>query len=297
MLLLPRFDYEEPSTLPEALNILSELRSEAAIIAGGTDLIVNMKKGSVGPGIMISLKRIKGFRGILRKKEIIALGSYTTVADIALSDVIAHSFPVLKKAALSLGSPLIRNRATIGGNIATARPAADLPPALIVLGAKIKLRSKGRRRTVTPDVFFIGPGRSIRDDDEIITEISINELPPFSGADYMKLGHRAALEIAIVAVAARITLDKPDGVIRDARIALSAVAPTTVRALSAEGALLGECPSDELFARAASLAMNDSSPISDMRGGADYRREMVKTLTKRTLSNAFHQACGEGAIL
>ena len=297
MLLLPKFDYEEPKSLQEAFRIFSELKGEAKVIAGGTDLIVSMKKGAVDPARIVSLKKIKGIRGIIRKKDIVAIGPYTTAADIARSDVIARIFPVLRKAAESLGSPLIRNRATIGGNIATARPAADLPPALMALGAKIKLRTKSRSRTVTPDVFFIGPGRSILDDDEIITEISINDLPPFTGADYIKLGHRAVLEIAIVAVASRITLDAPDGIIRDVRIVLSAVAPTAVRALSAEGALLGERPSDEIFAKAASLAMNDCSPISDIRSGADYRREMVRTLTKRTLVNAYREACNKGAVL
>ena len=292
MLLLPGFDYEEPEGLQEALRILSEMQSEARIIAGGTDLIVNMKKKAVSPACLVSLKRIGALRGIERKKNRIEIGSYATVTDIACSGLIADHFPVLRKAALSLGSPLIRNRATIGGNVATARPAADLPPALMALGAKIKLKSKGRQRTVAPDTFFTGPGMSILLDDEIITVISIDEPPPFTGADYIKLGHRAALEIAIVAVASRVTLDEPGGIIRDARIVLSAVAPTAVRALSAEGALLGERPSEGLFAKAASLAVNDSSPIDDMRGGAGYRRDMVKVLTERTLMNALREAQG-----
>lgn len=286
MLLLPKFDYEEPKSLQEALRIFSELKGKAKVIAGGTDLIVSMKKGAVVPGCLVSLRRIGPLRGVGFGRTAIEIGSHVTVSELASSGIIGGSLPHLARAASSLGSPLIRNRATIGGNIVTARPAADLPPALMVLGAKVELRSKGKKRTVSLDGFFTGPGSTIMGDDEVLTKIVVPGAPPFTGADYIKLGHRAALEIAIAAVASRITLEGPDGVIKDARIVLSAVAPTAVRALSAEQVLTGQRPSEALFSEAAKRAMDDASPIDDIRGGAAYRREMVGILTERTLHGA-----------
>ncbi|MEN6615213.1 MAG: xanthine dehydrogenase family protein subunit M [Syntrophorhabdus sp.] len=295
MLLLPKFNYEEPTGMPEALRIFSELKNRAKVIAGGTDLLVNMKKGVASPEYLVSLRRIDVLRGIGTENTSIEIGSHVTVSELASSGMITRSLPALAAAATSLGSPLIRNRATIGGNIVTARPAADLPPVLIVLDAKVELKGKGKERMVALDDFFRGPGSTVMDDDEILTKIIIPEVPPFTGTDYMKLGHRATLEIAIVAVASRITLDKPDGSIKDARIVLSAVAPKAIHASSAERILIGERPSDDLIAEAAKLAMDDSSPIDDMRGGAAYRREMVGVLTKRTLSGALSAARGRQA--
>lgn len=295
MLLLPKFDYEEPKSLKEALRILSELKGKAKVIAGGTDLIVNMKKGVVAPGCLVSLKRIGALSGVDVGKTGIGIGSRVTASELASSGIIAGSAPVLARAASLLGSPLIRNRATIGGNIVTARPAADLPPALMVLGAKVELKGKGKKRMVPLDGFFTGPGKTVMGDDEVLTRIFIPAAPPFTGADYIKLGHRAALEIAIVAVASRITLDGPGGRIKDARIVLSSVAPKAVRAVSAERMLAGESPSDELFAEAARRAMDDASPIDDIRGGAAYRREMAGILTRRTLRKALEDARGREA--
>ena len=292
MLLLPKFDYEEPKSLREALRIFSELQGKAKVIAGGTDLLVNMKKRTVVPGCLVSLRRVGSLHQVESKKTSVEIGSHVTVAELAMSDVVTGMFPVLARSASSLGSPLIRNRATIGGNIVTARPAADLPPALMVLGAKVELKGRGKKRTLSLERFFTGPGSTVIGEDEVLTKIIIPEAPPFSGGDYIKLGHRAAMEIAIVAVASRITLDKPGGVIKDASIVLSAVAPTAVHAAGAEEMLVGARPSDELFAEAARRAMNDSSPIDDIRGGAGYRRDMVGTLTKRTLLGALNAAAG-----
>jgi len=290
MLLLPKFDYEEPKSLPEALAMLSELKGNGKVIAGGTDLLVNMKKGTVKPAFLVSLRKVEGLREIGGENGGLAIGSHATVSEIADSDRVGSMFPVLARSASCLGSPLIRNRATIGGNIVTARPAADLPPALIVLGAYVELKGKDANRTIPLDGFFTGPGTSVIESGEVLTRIILPSAPPFTGGDYIKIGHRAALEIAIVAAASRLTLDKPDGVIVDARVVLSAVAPTAIHAASAEKALIGQRPSEELFAKAAALAEGDCSPITDMRGGAEYRRDMVNTLVKRTLLKAFNDA-------
>lgn len=292
MLLLPKFDYEEPKSLPEALRVLAELRGAARVVAGGTDLLVNMKRKTIAPGCLVSLKKIDALRQIDAKRTAVEIGSHVTVSELAVSDLIVKMFPVLAASASSLGSPLIRNRATIGGNIVTARPAADLPPALMVLGAEVELKGRGRKRKVALDDFFTGPGTSVISDEEVLTKVIIGKAPPHTGSAYLKLGHRNALEIAIVAVASRITLDRPDGVITDARIVLSSVAPKAVHARSAEACLLGQKASAELFALAAAAAIDDCSPIDDMRGGAAYRSAMVETFTKRTLLRAYDGAKG-----
>jgi carbon-monoxide dehydrogenase medium subunit len=286
MLLLPKFDYHEPESMKSAFALLSGLKANAKIIAGGTDVLVNMKKGLISPKYLISLAKMEELFVLEPRKKSTAIGSHVIVSELAESAFLWKNFPVIAKAASVLGSPLIRNRATIGGNIVTARPAADLPPALMAVGAKVELKSKKGRREVGIDEFFLGPGKTVIRPDEILTKIIVNELPPFTGGDYIKLGHRKALEIAIVAVASRITLDKPQGVIRNARIILSAVAPQAIHAVSAERILINEKPTEKLIERAATLAMQDCRPITDIRGGEEYRKEIVKVLVKRTLVNA-----------
>ncbi len=290
MLLLPRFDYEEPKDLSEACKIIAGLKGNGKVLAGGTDLLVNMKKGLVFPKCLVSIGKIPGLSEIEPQNGSISIGSNLIVAKLTEFDLIKKRYPILYESAASLGSPLIRNRATIGGNIVTARPAADLPPSLMALGARINLKNKKGERELKLEESFKGPGETVIKKDEILTSIIIDEPPPFSGGNYIKLGHRRALEIAIVAVASFITLDKPDGIIKDAKIVLSAVAPTAIHAVSAEGALIGEKPTGKLIEKAASIASQECSPIDDIRGGAEYRCAMVEVLTKRTLTAALKQA-------
>ncbi len=293
MLILPKFVYYEPGDMPEACKIMSDLHGNAKIIAGGTDILVNMKKGLLSPGCLVSIAKISELSEIGPVNGSISIGAHLIVAKLAEFEIIRKKLPSLAKASGVLGSPLIRNRATIGGNIVTARPAADLPPPLLAMGAKVKLESTKGVREVALDDFFLGPGATIMSPDEILSMIVVDELPPFTGSDYIKLGHRKSLEIAIVAVASRITLNGPDGEIKDARIILSSVAPTAIHAVSAEKILIGEKPTDALLEKAARLAGKDCSPITDIRGGAEYRCAMVEILTKRTLSAALKEAQGK----
>jgi len=290
MLLLPRFDYEEPKDLSEACRILAGLKGNGKVIAGGTDLLVNMKKGLISPTCLVGISKIPGLSEIEPQNGSIFIGSNLIVAKLTEFEVIKKKYPMLYEAASVLGSPLIRNRATIGGNIVTARPAADLPPPLIAMGARVRLKNRRGEREVELDRFFKGPGETIIKKDEILTGIILDEPPIFSGGNYIKLGHRKALEIAIVAMASFIVLDKPDGIIMDAKVILSSVAPKAIHAVSAEKTLIGEKPTDKLIERAANLASQDCSPIDDIRGSAQYRCAMVEVLTKRTLTAALKQA-------
>jgi CO/xanthine dehydrogenase FAD-binding subunit len=292
MYLLPRFSYYEPRDGDEACRLLSEMKEKAKVLAGGTDVLVNMKRGSLKTPNVVSILRIREIRGVESKIDCICLGAALLVVEISESAMLHQHFPALVKAARLVGSPLIQNRATIGGNIVRASPAADLPPPLMAYGARLVLKSVGGNREVSLDDFFVGPEKTVIEPTEILTSIIVDKPPAHTGADYVKLGHRNAMECAITAVASRITLDKPDGVIKDAGVILSAVAPKSIHARKAEEILIGEKPSEELFAKAATMASKECSPIDDIRSGAEYRRCMAGVLTKRTLLSAWHEARG-----
>lgn len=290
-MLLPRFEYDEPKSLEEACEIMASHGAKAKLLAGGTDLLVNMKKKILAPAHVVSLGRVEPLKTIEASNGSIRIGPLMTASAIAETDSVKRGLSALARGAASLGSPLIRNLATIGGNLASARPAADFPPPLMAYGAEVVLKKKGGTRTVPLEAFFKGPGMTVAGPDEILAEILVPRPPSGSGAGYMKLGVRKTLEISIVNVAAFLTLDG-GGVIRTARVVLGAVAPTPIRAPSAEKALVGQKPSDEILAKAADAAAGDSRPIDDFRGSAEYRRDMVKVLTRRALQMALDEARG-----
>lgn len=287
---LPRFIYHEPETLEEACRLTQELGERATPLAGGTDLLVNMKKGKVCPAHVVSLGKLRELRGLSWSGETLQIGAGNTVASLADSTQIASHFSALGIAAGSLGSPLIRNLATIGGNLVTARPAADLPPPLMACDARVLLKSVSGERRVRLEEFFLGPGLTGMKPDEILTRVSIEKPPPCSGSSYIKLGKRRALEISIVSVAAFVSLEKQSGLIHAARLVLGAVGPTPLRAKSAEALLPGEKPGLALFREAGKAAARESAPIDDFRGSADYRRAMAAVLTERALQEAFDRA-------
>ncbi len=292
MHLLSRFDYYEPRDIAEACKLLYQLKASAKIIAGGTDVLVSMKKGLISPEYLVGIGKIPGISEIEPRNGGVAIGAHLIIEKLVEFDLIRKRFSILSKAASVLGSPLVRNRATIGGNIVNARPAADMPPALIAMGARVKLKSRRAEREVPLDKFFKGPGETVIRPGEVLTQVVIDGPPPFTGGDYIKLMHRRSLEIAIVAVASRITLDGPDGAVTDAKIILSSVAPRVVHAARAEKALIGEKPTEKLFEHAAKIASGECRPIDDIRGGAQYRQDMVEVLTKRTLRGALSEAAG-----
>lgn len=292
-MLLPKFDFHEPATIKEACRVVTDLGQEAKLLAGGTDLLVNMKKKTISPKHLISLSRIGELKKIDSSNGSLKIGACCTASELGDSEVIRKDFVALSNSALSLGSPLIRNLATIAGNIVTARPAADLPPPLMVYGAKILLKKSSGERLVPIEEFFKWPGETVIETDEILTEFVIEKPPSHSGAAFIKLGVREALEISLISVAASISLDQPGGVINEACIAMGSVAPTTIRAYSAEKILKGEKPSEALFAKAGDVAAGDSRPIDDFRASAAYKRAMAEVLTRRALQEALDRATGD----
>ncbi len=287
---MPKFDYHEPRSVDEAIRLLDEIGKEASVLAGGTDLLVNMKMGKTAPKHVVSLSRIEDLKGVKREQGHLTLGACVTAGELKEQEEIKAEFNGLCQSAGSLGSPLIRNLATVGGNIVTARPAADLPPSLMAYGASIVLKKEKGERIIPLGEFFKGPGQTIIEPEEILCAVTLNEPPPYSGGGYVKLGVRKALEISLVNVAAFMTLDGPNGPVKEARIVLGAVAPVPMRSPSAEAVLMGERPDDTLFEKAGTEASKDAKPIDDFRGSAEYRREMVRVLTKRALRMAYEEA-------
>jgi CO/xanthine dehydrogenase FAD-binding subunit len=291
-MLLPKFNFHEPATLAEACQIMAEYGTKAKVIAGGTDLMVNMKRKLVSPEQLVSIGRIEELKKFDSASNILKLGSCFTVADIEASELIGKKWSALCVAAGALGSPLIRNLATIGGNLASARPAADLPPPLMAYGARVVLKKKSGERVVSMDNFFLGGALTEIAPNEILSEIQIDAPPPYSGASYINLSSRSACDCNLVNIASFIALDGPGGTIKTARIVMGCVGPTHMRAPSAEKLLIGEKPTESIFAKAAEAAMKDSSPrgFAESRASAEYKKDMVRVLTNRTLSTAYKEA-------
>ncbi|MCF8142993.1 MAG: xanthine dehydrogenase family protein subunit M [Deltaproteobacteria bacterium] len=289
-MLLPHFEFHEPTTVSEACEIMGRLREKARPIAGGTDLIVNMKKNLIRPDHVVSLAKIDDLKGIVRENGLLEIGACVTAAEIAGSDAVEKKFAALAQGARVLGSPLIRNLATISGNVVSARPAADLPPPLMAYGARAVLMKTSGERSVDLNDFFKAPGKTVMDPDEILTRIVIEAPQGHYGDSYVKLGLRQTFEISLVNVAAFISLDGSDGPISKARVILGSVGPTPIRSQSAEDVLGGQMPSEPLFARAGEAAAGDAQPIDDFRGSAEYRRDMVAVLTRRALNMALKRA-------
>jgi carbon-monoxide dehydrogenase medium subunit len=283
---LPRFDYLAPKTLVEALSLLSQHKGKAQLIAGGTDVMPQLKGRLVKtPQYIIDLKAIPGLDYIRHDKARgLAIGALATIKSVIDSPVVGEKFSVLAQAAGNMASPQVRNRGTIAGNICNAVPSADSAPALLVLEANLKLVSPRGERTVNIDEFFTGPNQTVLADDEILVEIQLPTPPPNSKGVFLKLGPRKTMDLAIVGVAVLVVPES--GKCKDIRIALEAVAPTPIRARQAEAVLREQMFDEKSIAKAAQTAASEARPISDHRASAEYRREMVEVLVKRAIEQA-----------
>lgn len=284
LLTLPKFEHLDAKSVREACSLLSEYKNEARLIAGGTDLLVSMKKREKHPKYLINIKGISELNYIKYNGEGLRIGALATIHDIESSPVIQEKFPVLASAAHQLGSPHIQNMGTIGGNLCNASPAADTAPALIGLGASVKITGLEGERTITLEEFFVGPGEAALQTGEMLTEIQVPNPPPNTRGAYLKLPARTVIDIAVVGVAVIVRLDSKN--IVDARIVLCAVAPTPIRARKAEELIRGKEIEDRLIAKASEVAAEEAKPISDIRGSDSYRKEMVKVLTTRAIKKA-----------
>jgi carbon-monoxide dehydrogenase medium subunit len=280
------FDFYQPASLAEASRLLKEHGPGGRFLAGGTDLVIAMKEKGLLPKYIVDLKRVPGLSGIRENNDgSISIGALTTMYAIETSPLIRGKYPFLSQSAAEVGSIQIRNRATVGGNMANATPSADVAPSLIALGANAKVASATGERTVPLEEFFRGPGQNSMSAEEILTEILIPKTGPELVGDYIKFSPRDMMDLAYVGVAVVYNLAQ-DRRCTGVRIVLGAVAPTPIRAKNAEGLLEGKVLTEELAEQVGAEAANESKPITDVRSTAEYRRAMVGVMTKRALMNA-----------
>ncbi len=245
------------------------------------------------PGYLISLHKIPELKGIeVKKDNSIRVKAMTTITEIERSAEVRRNWTALAEGADSLGSPLVRNRGTIGGNIANARPAADMLIPAVALGGTITLQSKTSSRKLAVEDFVVAPGKTKIKSGEILTEMTFPAPPPNSGSCYYKLANRKALEISNVGVAVWLSLKEMNGPVDDIRVALGAVGPTPILAESVKEELIGKIPTDDVIQKAAKAARRDARPIDDHRGLAEYRAMMVETLTEKMIRSALERAKG-----
>ena len=287
---LPKFVYHVPKSFSEAFDLLTQYGKTAKVYAGGTDLLVAMKKREMLPEHLINLKEITELKGIHDdEKAGIRVGAAVTLAEIEHSNVIKEKVCALWDAVNVMASPQVRTLGTIGGNLCSAVPSADTAPPLIAMGASVNLLGPHGERKVLVQDFFGGPKESVLQKNEILTQILIPNLPPRSSGAYLKLMRRNALDLAIVGVAAFLRLDSDKRLCSEARIALGAVAPTPIRAPMAEEVLLRKEIDEVLAGKAGKAASVVCRPISDMRSSLEYRCTMVEILTKRAVLEAYRR--------
>ena len=286
---VPDVEFHETSTLIEAASLMKKYAPHARLLAGGTDLLVDLKTGRDSAEHVVSINRLQELRGIEPTDTGIRIGATTTISQLGRSPIIAERFAPILDAAHKMAVRQIRNMATVGGNLASAVPCADLPPILMVLGASVSLWSPDGERTLPLDEFFVGVRKTACKTGELIAAVLVPDMPDRFGAAYARFGLREGNAIAVAAVAAGLQLDDND-VITDAQVVLGAVAPLPKPAIAASEALIGRPANQVTFEQAAMIAVTEASPIADVRGSADFRRELVGVLTRRALTTALDRA-------
>jgi 4-hydroxybenzoyl-CoA reductase subunit beta len=324
---LPKFEYFEPKTVEEALHLLSQYKGEAKVIAGGTDLLVRMNQSVATPSYLINLKHIQDLNTIIHDhKEGLRIGALTTLHAVETSEIIMEKFSVLAQAASRVASPQIRNTGTIGGNICldtrcwyynqshrwrqSIAPcfkvggdlchvvkksdhcyslfSADTVPALIGLGAKIKISSAGDERVIPLEAFYTGVGQTVHvlQPDEIVTELQVPNPPPATGGVYLKYSTREVVDFPILGVAAVMTLGSNNRECTEARIVLGAVSSAPVRATKAEDRLRGKEIEDDQIEEIAEGTVKEAGPIVHMGTSVNHKRRMMRVFVKRAIKQA-----------
>jgi carbon-monoxide dehydrogenase medium subunit len=284
------FDYHAPKSLAEAIALLQQHGDEAKVLSGGQSLLPLLKLRMGAAGHLIDIGRIPGLEYIKEEGGVLKLGGRTKESALERSDLIKTKYPILHDTALVIADPIVRNRATVGGNLAHADPANDHPATMLALGAEIVATGPNGERTIAIDKFFTGIFSTVLAPDEILTEIRIPIPPARSGGAYVKLERKVG-DFATAAAAAQVTL-AADGSVERAGIALTAVGPTPIKATEAERFLQKKKPDPKTIAEAARLAGQATAPSADRRGSVEYKREMARVLTARAIAKAVERAGG-----
>ena len=275
-------EYLRPKSLKEVLQTLKSARGKAKLIAGGTNVIPDMRAKASLSAVLVDIGHLRALSYIKVGKERVRIGGLTLISDLATSKAIQKVAPVLAEAAQRLGNPLVRNRATLAGNLADASPAADTAVPLLVLGASVIAERKGvKPRQIPMERFFLGPNRTVLRRDEVILEIVFPKPGQAARMAYTKLGLRNSMAISVVSLAVLIKMEKK--ICKEARIGLGAVAPRPMRSLSAERFLIGQSITEETIKACCNKVCEEISPITDIRASAEYRKSMASVLLKRLL--------------
>ena len=289
---VPTRTFHAPATLEDALRLLAELGPRAGVVAGGTDLVVAARGGRKPlPEAIVAIDRLPGLSELTETADGgLHIGALVTHADLERSGVVRERWSALSDSSALVGSPATRHLGTLGGNLCNASPAMETGSPLLVFDASVELRSASGSRTVPVAGFITGPGRSALVPGELLVGVVVPPRPAGRvGSAYLRLEYRAAMEIAVVGAAALVALDG-EGRCTEARIAITAVAPTVLRVEAAERTLRGHAPTAEILAATAAAAGEAARPIDDVRASARYRSAMVPVLVRRALEAALVRA-------
>jgi CO/xanthine dehydrogenase FAD-binding subunit len=274
-------EYAAPSSFEEAYGILAD-KDGAVPLAGGTDVLVAWRAGRLPVAVALDLRRLPGLRDIVHGGNYVTIGALVSMSELCASSIIGSSFPALVSAASQMGCWQVRNRATLGGNLCNASPSADASPPLLVYGASVLLTSSVGARELPLGEFLTGPGRTALGRGELLVGVRVPVAPADLAAVYLRRQLRRSMDIPLVNVAAGVR--RAGGVVTEARVVLGAVAPTPVRAVAAEAALLGRPLDEAAIAAAGEAATGEARPITDVRASAEYRTAMVEVFVRRALT-------------
>ena len=283
----PRFHYHAPATLDEAFSLLNEYGPEARVLAGGQSLIPLMKLQLAAPSHIVDINRIPGLADIREADGALHIGSLTRESDLDASEIVRTAYPILHDTTSVIADPLVRNMATVGGNLAHGDPANDHPATMVALGASVVARGSGGERVIPVADFFEGPLTTALAQGEILTEIRIPTPRAGSGGAYLKLERKVG-DYATAGVAVVLTMN--GGVCQQAGIGLTNAGPTPVKAARAETFLAGQRLDNNTIRAASRLAADEAQPTADLRGSVDYKRDMVRVLTGRAIRLALERA-------
>lgn len=283
------FDYHSPQSLDEALSLLKQHGGDAKILAGGQSLIPAMRFRLAVPAILIDINRLNDLRYVEERGDHLAIGAMTREHSLEDSSAVRSSYPLLHDTTIVIADPLVRNQATVGGNIAHADPANDHPATMLAYDATVVAKGPNGERTIGIDDFFTGLFENAMADDEILTEIRIPKPAANSGGAYTKLERKVG-DYAISAAAVQLRLD--GATVAAARIGLTNVSPVPMRAKAAETELVGKAISDAVIEAAGKAAAAECDPSPDLRGGVDYKRDITRVMVKRSIQQAIARAKG-----
>ncbi len=281
------FNYAAPATVPEAIALLQS-NQDAKIVSGGQSLIPLMRFRLASPPLLVDINRIVGLGYIREENGWLRIGATVREDDLDNAPIIRANYPLLRETSRAIADPLVRNRATVCGNLAHADPANDHPATMLAYRAQVVATGPNGERVIPIDEFFLGPFMTALAPDEIMTEVRVPMPAPRSGGAYVKLERKVG-DFATAGVAVQLNFDA-NGAIEQIGVGLTNVGPTALRAKRSEDVLRGQTPTDDLIAQAGQLAQEDCDPSSDLRGSDEYKRNLVRVLTMRAIRQALHVA-------